>query len=183
MTASLCQHGVIGIGAGALHAMRATLMQDYGFDDGAARLQTLGYAAGEELFASFRSWLPSHTDVTDPLALDAATLTEVLSTFFASAGWGSVTVERLGTRALALVSNDWAEAQPGDAGPSCFFSTGLLASFLTAMADGATLAVMEMECRSQAGAGCRFLIGAPDTLSAVYDAASRNESYDAILGA
>ena len=54
MTATLCQHGVIGIGAGALHAMRATMIQDLGFDEGAARLQALGYAAGDELCANFQ---------------------------------------------------------------------------------------------------------------------------------
>jgi predicted hydrocarbon binding protein len=184
MTATLCQHGVIGIGAGALHAMRATTIQDLGFDEGAARLQALGYAAGEELYASFRSWLPSHTDVTDPLALDADTLTDVLTAFFQSAGWGTVAVERLGTRALAVTSMDWVEARAAvDGGPSCFISTGVLASFFTAMAEGTALAVMEVECMAQGGRQCRFLVGAPATLTAVYDAASRGQSYDAILGA
>ena len=70
-----------------------------------------------------------------------------------------------------------------DGGPSCFFSTGVLASFFTAMAEGTTLAVMEVECMAQGGSQCRFLVGAPETLTAVYEAASRNEPYDAILGA
>jgi predicted hydrocarbon binding protein len=184
MTATLCQHGVIGIGAGALHALRATLIQDLGFEEGSARLQALGYAAGTELCASFRAWLPEHTDVSDPLALDADMLGEVLSTFFESAGWGAVEVTRIGTRGLTITSQDWAEARlAGDGGPSCFFSTGVLASFFTAMAEGTTFAVMEVECMAQEGAHCCFLIGAPDTLSAVYDAASRAEPYDAILGA
>jgi predicted hydrocarbon binding protein len=184
MTATLCQHGVIGIGAGALHAIRATMIQDLGFDEGAARLQALGYAAGDELYASFREWLPSHTDVSDPLALDADTLTDVLSAFFESTGWGSVTVERLGARALAVTSTDWVESRSAvDGGPSCFVSTGVLASFFTAMGEGTTLAVMEVECMAQGGTQCRFLVGAPETLTAVYDAASRNEPYDAILGA
>jgi predicted hydrocarbon binding protein len=184
MTATLCQHGVIGIGAGALHALRATTIQDLGFDEGAARLQAVGYAAGEELYASFQTWLPSHTDVSDPLALDADTLTDVLTAFFQAAGWGTVTVARLGTRALAVTSTDWVEAHSGvDGGPSCFISTGVLASFFTAMAGGTALAVMELECMAQGGTQCRFLIGAPETLTAVYDAASRNQPYDAILGA
>lgn len=183
MASSLTRHGVIGIGSNALRAMRSALTQDLGEDAGAMRLQEMGYAAGEEVFRSFREWLPSHTEVADPGDLDAATLTDVLSTFFGSLGWGSVAVEQLGTKGLTVVSADWAEAEP-DArleGPSCFFSTGLLASFFTALADGSPIAVMEIECRGQGDTQCRFLAGSPDTLSAVYDAVSEGRDYGAVL--
>ncbi|MDH3571180.1 MAG: 4-vinyl reductase, partial [Gemmatimonadota bacterium] len=66
-------------------------------------------------------------------------------------------------------------------GPACFFSTGMLASFLTALAGGGPIAVMEIECRGQGDAHCRFLTGSPETLGNVYDAVGRGEDYRAVL--
>jgi hypothetical protein len=94
-----------------------------------------------------------------------------------------VRIDRVGTRGLTVVSTDWAESPPaGEGQGSCFFSTGLLACFFTSLADGTPLAVMEMQCRGQGDAECRFLVGSPDTLTAVYDAMSRGEDYLAVLG-
>jgi hypothetical protein len=50
------------------------------------------------------------------------------------------------------------------------------------LADGAPLAVMELQCRGQGDEECRFLIGSPETLSAVYDAVSHGEDYGTVLG-
>ena len=163
--------------------MRATLTQDLGDDTGAMRLQELGYAAGDEVYESFLDWLPSYTGVSDPGDLDAATLQEVMSTFLEELGWGSVHVERLGKKGLTIRSADWAEAEPsaGLEGPSCFFSTGLIASFLTALANGNPIAVMETECRSEGNTECRFLAGSPETLSAVYDAVTEGKDYRTVL--
>ncbi len=57
----------------------------------------------------------------------------------------------------------------------------MLASFLTALADGSPIAVMEIECRGQGDAQCRFLTGSPETLGSVYEAVSRGEDYRAVL--
>jgi predicted hydrocarbon binding protein len=182
MAAQLCQHGVVGIGSNALRSLRASLSQDLGIDAGVTTLQAMGYAAGDELYRSFCDWLPSHTDIATPHELDAAALSEVLSEFFGALGWGSVRIERVGALGLNLFAADWAESLPAeDAGPSCFFSTGLLASFFTALADGSPLAVMELQCRAQGDVECQFLVGSPETLSAVYDAVSRGEGYAAVL--
>lgn len=184
MPSALCQHGVVGIGANAIRTLRASLVRDLGEDIGATRVQEMGYAAGDEVFRSFRAWLPLHTDLRDPADLSADALPEVLSAFFDALGWGTLAIERLGRRGLSVASADWAESAPGTsaAGPACVFSTGLLASFFTSLARGSALAAMEVECRAQGDARCRFLIGSPATLAAVYDAAGRGADYRAALG-
>ena len=183
MTAELCQHGVVGIGSNALRSLRASLSDDLGIEAGVARLQEVGYAAGDELYRSFCDWLPSHTGVARPGELDTTALSDVLSEFFSALGWGSVRTERLGSRGLSVVAPNWAESVSDEkGGPSCYFSTGLLACFFTSLAEGSPLAVMELQCRAQGDAECQFLVGSPDTLTAVYEAASRGEDYAAVLG-
>jgi predicted hydrocarbon binding protein len=184
MAAPQCAHGVVAIGSKALRTLRDSLARDLGSEAGVTRLQEVGYTAGEELYRSFRTWLPTYAEVEEPSELDATTLSEVLSAFFGGLGWGTVRIDRVGTRGLTVVSTDWAESPPaGEGQGSCFFSTGLLACFFTSLADGTPLAVMEMQCRGQGDAECRFLVGSPDTLTAVYDAMSRGEDYLAVLGA
>lgn len=175
-------HGVIHIGRKALHASRHALERDLG-EGAAACLQEMGYAAGEELYQGFTAWLPRHAGVKGVEALDADALGDVLSAFFEEAGWGSLTLERLGEAGLALSSPDWAEAEPGSnaAAPSCHFTSGLLADFLTRLAGGDPVAIMEVECRSRDDARCRFFAGAPDTLDALYQAMSAGEDYEALL--
>lgn len=182
MAAPQCAHGVVAIGSKALRSLRDSLAQDLGAEAGLTRLQEVGYTAGEELYRNFCAWLPTYTDVEQPSELDADTLSDVLSAFFGGLGWGTVRTERVGTRGLTVVSTDWAESAPaGEAQGSCFFSTGLLACFFTSLADGAALAVMELQCRGQGDAACRFLVGSPETLSAVYDAVARGEDYVPVL--
>ncbi|MGD2134982.1 MAG: hypothetical protein PVF27_02430 [Gemmatimonadales bacterium] len=158
-------------------------MTDLGPDQGAARLQEVGYAAGEQLYQQFRAWLPGQTGVDDPSDLDAETLGEVLGAFFSQLGWGPVELERLGARGLALSSEAWAESSPDEAVqyPSCYVTTGMLASFLTAMAGGHALAAMEVECRSQGDPRCRFLAGSPETLEAVYEAAAAGRDFESVI--
>ena len=70
---------------------------------------------------------------------------------------------------LALDSPDWAEAIPNSTQwPSCLLSSGLLPAFLGALG-GHSLGAMELECRSNGGQKCRFVIGAPDNLSTLYE--------------
>jgi predicted hydrocarbon binding protein len=184
MPSALYQHGVVGIGATAIRTLRASLIQDLGEDVGATRMQEMGYAAGAEVYRSFCAWLPAHTDLRDPADLSADALPEVLSAFFGALGWGTLSIERVGERGLSVASTDWAESEPTAAGegPSCFFSTGLLASFFTSLAQGSPLAAMEIECRAQGDRQCCFLMGSPATLAAVYDAASRGTDYRTALG-
>jgi hypothetical protein len=94
-----------------------------------------------------------------------------------------MTVAPLGGAVLALDSTDWAEALDEPAGeyPSCHLSCGLLADFLGRISDG-LVAVMEVECRSRGDARCRFLAGAPETLSTLYERMAQGMSYSEALG-
>ncbi|MEX2157341.1 MAG: V4R domain-containing protein [Gemmatimonadales bacterium] len=139
-------------------------------------LQEVGYAAGEGLYRAFAA---AHS----PADLDADLLAEVLSEFFAGAGWGTLTMSPVGTGALALDSPDWAEAEPGTAqSPMCFFSTGMLADFLGRLSDQ-TVSVMEVECRSRGDERCRFLSATPEVLEKVYNEMTAGRTYAEALGA
>lgn len=174
--------GVVGIGKQALHTARAALLSDLG-QRGAERLQEIGSAAGEEMYGAFQQWLPGFAGVDGPDALDAEALGDVLAAFFSELGWGDVQVDRLGESGLALISTNWAEAVSTEARdfPSCHFTAGLLADFLTRMAGGKPLAIMEVECRTRGDARCRFVAGAPVILDAVYQAVSEGRDFTEVF--
>lgn len=174
---------LIHIGKGGLHAARRALLQQLG-DGAAACLQEIGFAAAGDVYARFESWLPEFAGVTSVADLDAAHLGDVLSAYFTELGWGQLTVEQLGSSGLALTSEAWAEAEPGagSAYPSCFVTAGLLTEFLTRLAGGSAVSVMEIECRSRGDARCRFCAGSPETLEAAYNALSAGEDFEAAFG-
>ncbi len=179
MTASTT---LVGIGKQALHASRKTLAQRMG-ETAPDCLQQIGYASGPELFEHFAGWLREEAGVARPADLDADGLADVVAGFFESTGWGTLRVERTGPRGLTLTSSDWAESEPGagEEYPSCFLSAGMLADFLTRLAGGETVAIMEVECRSRGDARCRFFAGAPPTLEAVYAALSEGRDYETVF--
>jgi predicted hydrocarbon binding protein len=172
---------VLGIGRRMLHALRQVLERDMG-DQAAAALQEAGYAAGDQVYDSFQQWLAKETGLDDPADLDAQYLDEVLARFFSSLGWGTVTLERIGTGGLAIDASDWAESEPGAnaLAPGCHVTAGLLAGFLGRIA-ASDIAVMEMECRTRNDSHCRFLAGAPETLQMVYAAAAEGRDYRTVL--
>jgi predicted hydrocarbon binding protein len=169
------------IGRRSISTLRQALTADIG-EQAAVRLQEAGHAGGVDLYGLFVKWLAATEGIEDPGALDASALGEVLSAFFSAIGWGTVAVERIGRSSLALDAPDWAEADPaaGAAFPSCFFSAGLLGEFVGRLANR-TIAVLEVECRSAHHPRCRFLLGAPETLDAVYDAISAGRDYASAL--
>lgn len=173
---SLSASALVAISPRALHTLRDRA--------GAQPLQEAGYAAGEATHAAFVRWLPGVASVDDPKDLAAPRLAEVLSRFFSSLGWGNVEVTPLAEAAFAVDSSDWAEAQP-DAQlpyPGCYFTAGVLADFMTRMAE-APLAVMEVECRSRADHKCRWLIGSPETLTSLYQHMAQGADYTQVLKA
>lgn len=178
MTTAHAPAGVISIGRKALIATRRALLQDLG-DRGMERLQEIGCSAGEEVYERFVGWLPEFAGVEAADDLDAETLEEVLSEFFGGLGWGGIVMERLGSNGLSLSSMDWAEADPAEASeyPSCYFSSGMFADFLTRMAGGNAISIMEVECRSRGDERCRFFAGAPSTLDKVYNALAEGRDY------
>src|SRR5256885_16725686 len=120
----------LAIGRGTLRQLHASLAS-HAPEQAIAVLQEAGYAAGEAIYLAFADWLKERAGVDSPANLDADLLTDMLSEFFASGGWGTVTMTPVGTGALALDSSDWAEADPGTAqAPMCFFSAGMLAALL-----------------------------------------------------
>jgi predicted hydrocarbon binding protein len=172
---SLSASGLVALSPSAIHLLRDRV--------GAQALQEAGYAAGEGTYSAFVGWLPAHAGVEDPRELATPRLAEVLTRFFSSLGWGSVEVTPVGEAAFAVDSLNWAEAQPG-AGlqyPGCYFTAGLMADFTSRIADAA-LAVMEVECRSHGDGRCRWLVGAPDTLQALYQHMAQGADYLSVLG-
>ncbi|MGH7514919.1 MAG: V4R domain-containing protein [Gemmatimonadales bacterium] len=170
------------LGRKVLHQLRAALERDTGLQ-AASYLQEAGFAGGEELYAEFAQWLLATRGVERPADLDVQYLSEVLSQFFSELGWGALTVTPLGPAVLALDSAEWAEASEEARGefPSCHLTCGLLADFFGRLSDG-LVAVMEVECRSRGDARCRFLAGAPETLSALYDRMAQGTNYADALG-
>jgi len=171
----LTPSSLVALSPAALHRLRDTA--------GAQALQEAGYAAGEGAYRSFGAWLPGVAGVTDPGELAAGRLADVLGRFFATLGWGAVSVSQLSDAVLAVDSADWAEAQPAVnlQYPSCSFTSGFLADFCTRLGD-APLAVMEVECRSRGEARCRWLVGAPESLSSLYDHLAQGADYLTVLG-
>ena len=170
------------LGRKVIHQLRAALERDTGLQ-AASYLQEAGFAGGEELYGEFTRWLLSTRGVERPADLDARFLDEALSQFFVEQGWGALTAQALGGTVLALDSAEWAEASDEGRGefPSCHLTCGLLADFFGRLSDG-LVAVMEVECRSRGDARCRFLAGAPETLSALYDRMAQGSSYIDALG-
>jgi predicted hydrocarbon binding protein len=149
---------------------------------GAQVLQEAGYAAGDGLYRAFAAWLPSVAGVDDPGEVAASRLPEIVGRFFSALGWGAVTVTQLSDAVVAVDSVDWAEAQVGVGlqFPSCAFTSGVLADFFTLLGD-APLATMEVECRSRGDGRCRWLLGAPESLTAVYQHMAQGADYLEVL--
>jgi hypothetical protein len=156
------------IAPASLHRLRRRLL-DAGPGVAAEILQEAGFATGEALGAAWQSRIAERTGLDDPGMLDASWFGPLLGELCVTLGWGTLTSEPIEQRALLLSSSDWAEAEPrGSEHPGCYFTCGCLAAFLTAHA-GASLAVLEVECRSSGSTQCRFLAGSSETLAAVYD--------------
>lgn len=170
------------LGRKAIHQLRTVLERDVG-QQAAGVLQEAGFAAGEELYADFAQRLRDSRGVERPGDLDLDFLAGALSEFFADQGWGTLAASPLGPALLALDASDWAEAldQARTEFPTCHLSCGLLADFLGRMADG-LVAVMEVECRSRGDTRCRFVAGAPETLSSLYDRMARGMGYGEAIG-
>jgi predicted hydrocarbon binding protein len=180
--APFSQYQCLGLGRRALHQLRASLDRDRGVQT-AALLQEAGVAGGEGLFSAFSAWLQTAYGVVQPGDLDAAYLPEALRGFFGDYGWGTLTVSELAPAVMALDSEDWAEAAPdqGSSYPACHLTSGMLADFLGRRADS-QVAVTEVECRPRGDDKSRFHVGAPDSLSVLYDRMSRGLTYVEALG-
>lgn len=176
----LANQNMLGLPRAALAALRAALYRDAG-PSAAAYLQEAGYAGGETLFASFRTWLGTRGEPA-PEDLPLERFETLATAYFREAGWGSLGVSSLRSAVAVLDSPDWGEADPasGIDHPACHFTTGMFADFFGRIAD-APLAVLEVECRSAGDRRCRFLIGNAGVMEHVYDTMGRGEGYDSAL--
>jgi hypothetical protein len=156
------------IAPASLHRLRRRL-HDTAPAAAADMLQDAGFASGEALAERWRNRIAERTGLDDATRLDLRWFGPLLDELCVGLGWGSLSMTALGDRALLLEAGDWAEADPGSSDrPSCHFSCGCFAAFLTAQA-GAPIGVLEVECRSNGAEACRFLAGSTATLAAVYD--------------
>jgi uncharacterized protein len=168
---------LLAIPRASLAALRSALIRDAGVH-AAGYLQEAGYAGGPAVFDAFAGWLRDR-GLPSPDALGVSDFERRAAEFFAEAGWGNVAVGALGDAVATLDSIDWGEADPesGLDQPGCHYSAGMFADFFGRVAD-APLAVMEVECRSAGADRCRFLLGSPDTLGALYEAMAGGETYE-----
>lgn len=159
----------------SLAALRRALVEAVGADGAARALRVAGHAAGDAFFhaltrQSASSPASSETAAAaSPRELEEAAFWARLSELFSSRGWGTVSHEAVHPGVGELRSGDWVEADPstGALRPACYFSTGLLANLLGQVADD-EVAVMEVECRSQGDAQCRFLFGGAAALDELF---------------
>ena len=172
---------LVGLGPASLHTLRGALERSLG-EHAASLLQETGCASGPEVYQAFAAWLQTRANVADPADLDKTFLAQMMSEFFEATGWGDVELEHLGDTVLALDTSGWAEANSDTTAlaPSCHFTTGMLAAFMTELA-GDAVAVMEVECLTCGGERCRFLMGSAATLHKVFEAIVRGENYGDVL--
>lgn len=170
----------VGLSRDALAALHAALFRD-AEGNAAACLQEAGYAGGGALYQAFTEWCARQGHAV-PEGLSAPEFGRHAAAFLAELGWGAVHVDTLHDSVLTVDSTDWAEANPNRAMqyPGCYLTSGLLADFLSRLAD-AQLVAMEVECRSMGHERCRFLLGSAETMQYVYDGMVQGTPYDTTL--
>ena len=178
----LANHQLVALTRSSLAALRAALIRDAG-PAAASYLQEAGYAGGEMLFDSFRSWLAMRTEaLPDELAVEE--FEQFATEYFRDAGWGSLKVGSLNDAVATLDSEDWGEADPSSGldHPACHITTGMFADFFGRIAD-TPLAVLEVECRSMGAPRCRFLVGNAEVMEHVYEEMGRGVDSEEAIGA
>jgi predicted hydrocarbon binding protein len=144
------------VGAGRAPADTATLLRQAGYD------------AGEDLYAMLREYVAEGESGASLDHLPAPQFWEAFISFWGTLGWGRLEQSQVHQGVAELVSGDWVEAETTLDRLGCQLTTGLLADLFARLASD-ELAVLEVECRSRGDSRCRFLIGSPTTLDAVYD--------------
>lgn len=164
----------------SLLSLRAAVLRS-GDAQAAVTLQEAGYAGGATLFESFKAWLAERTQVAVE-ELDVDSFQHLASEFFGEHGWGTLHVGSIDDVVATLDSPDWGECDLnlGANQPSCHLTTGMFADLFGRLA-GASVAVLEVECRSAGQDRCRFLVGSPEVMDAVYEEMGRGTDYEAAI--
>lgn len=144
---------------------------------GVDAVRDAGHAGGASLYAAFAEYI-GEAGGGDPAEMPLEEFSSRAAEFFRASGWGSVTF-RSSHDALAVIDIEhcW-EAEAGGAG-GCHVTTGLLAGFLTPLADY-PVAVMEAECSAEGSATCRFLAGNAEMLDDAYRRLGAGENWETI---
>jgi predicted hydrocarbon binding protein len=152
-----------------LRAMRDVLRRQKGAMEGAQLLRDIGLASGEAFYTLLRESLASDDGTPrDPESFMPVEFWSRLSGLFSDLGWGRLEHEQLAEGVFALTALDWVEADDAaNGGASCHFTAGLLADILHRLA-GEDLAVLEVEHAAVGNGACRFIVGSPETLEAVF---------------
>lgn len=176
-TIDLPTSDLLALGRAAVLTLRSSLLRDAG-PAAATYLQEAGFAGGPAVHEGFRRWLEAR-HLAAPEALGVTQFERLAAEFFRDAGWGTLSVGALGDAVATIDSSDWAEADvaAGLDQPSCHLSSGMFADFFGRVAE-APLAVMEVECRSAGADRCRFLLGSPETLGALYEGMAAGRTYE-----
>jgi len=162
----------------AFVALRRALLEKAGALSAVHALRSAGYEVGVTLADVFAREVQGG----DPTSLDRSTYFARLSRFLEARGWGQLHHSAIHRGVGLMSSSDWAEATPeGDEDqPSCAFSSGMLAAFLTRTA-GAPVAVIQVGCRSRGDESCSFAFGSEAAVEGLYHLLSENHDLETAL--
>lgn len=161
-------HSLVAISRESLNALRGSLFRDLG-GTAATYLQDAGYRGAAPVYEAFERWIKARGGPA-PADLAVDDFAKAVSDFFGQCGWGTLGFSVTEQGVASVESSNWAEATSADGSEmsGCYFSSGVLADFFGRISD-APVSVMETECRSMGSPRCRFLIGTPEKLQAIYD--------------
>jgi predicted hydrocarbon binding protein len=167
----------VAIPSRSLKALRTSLRDEAGPGVAVQALQVAGYEAGGDLYPTFAR------GVGDASAMGGPQFWSRVANFLRERGWGSLHHAAPHPGVGTLSSTDWAEVDESgeDAQPTCTFSSGLLAGFLTAAA-GTPVAVLQVGCVSQGDAACVFAFGSEQTVQSLYQLLLDGFPFDDALG-
>jgi len=165
----------------SLAALRRALEESVGPETAAHALQSAGNAAGDAFYQILGGGPEADTS---PAEWGESVFWRRLSDLFSRRGWGRIANEAVHAGVGAIDAFDWVESDPELAAsrPGCAFTAGLIANLLGRVT-GSEVAVLEVECRSQGDARCRFLYGSPVVLDAVYNQLRSGTQVDDSLAA
>lgn len=163
--------------ARALGTLRRSLRREAGALAAIHALQAAGYEAGEGLYDTFRRGVGD-----DPATLGETSFWTAMNSFLSRRGWGEIRQDTPHPRMGVLASPDWAEAadDSSEDQPSCAFSAGMLAGFLTSAA-GNPVAVLQVGCRSAGDDECVFAFGSENSVHELYGHLLDGLGFDAAL--
>lgn len=165
--------GLVMVAAETLRRLSATAESASGVE----ALRDAGHAGGAALYTAFAAAV-GESGGGDPAEMSLEDFSSRAAAFFAAAGWRDLKL-RSSHDALAVIDigNCWEAALGGGGG--CHVTTGVLAGFLSPLADY-PVAVMEVECSSEGSAACRFLAGNAEMMEDAYQRLVAGERWETI---